>query len=89
MDLRSKRRLEAPPPGELLRKGDPITIVYSNGLALLTYVTTRNGDGLTIDVQLPRTLETLGLEDEGRDWVRGHHLLDSPAVAAARTAQGL
>lgn len=84
----------APPPGELLRQGDPITIVYRGSIScilLLTHVTKRDTSEVAvwIEIQLPRTVESLELSDEGHGWVRGHHLIDSPAVDAARVAQGL
>ena len=60
-------------------------------ILLLTHVTRRDTVEVVrwIGVQLPRTVENLDISEEGRGWVRGHHLIDSEAVAAARVAQGL
>lgn len=76
----------------LLRKDAPITIIYrttDKPLLLITFVAVRNGNGKTIDVQLPLTRETLRLEDEGVEWVRGHWMLDARVIAAALTARAL
>ena len=86
--------MSRPTTDTLLRKGDPITIVYRGAgqcILLLTYVTMRytGGEAIWIEVQFPRALENLDMADEGRGWVRGHHLIDSPVIDAARVAQGL
>lgn len=78
----------------LLRQGDPITIIYrgiDSCILLLTFVRKRDTSGEVkwIEVQLPRTTENLDITEEGRGWIRGHHLIDSPEVAAARVAQAL
>jgi hypothetical protein len=81
-----------PPTDTILRKDAPITIIYrtfDKPLLLHTFVTSRNGNGETIEVQLPRTIESLRLEDEGVEWVRGHWMLDARIVAAALTARAL
>lgn len=83
-----------PTTDALLRQGDPITIIYRGSdscILLLTRVTKRDTSDEVkwIQVQLPRTTENLDTAEEGRGWVRGHHLIDSEAVAAARVAQGL